>query len=396
MRLLAQMAAGQVKICFLCSEYPPGLHGGAGTFTQVMARALVQCGHQVRVVGVYPRTHPEKAYAVDQGVQVWRICHPGHRFGWLLARYQLYRLVMDWISAAEVELIESPDHEGWFAGWPRWVPVPLVHRAGGSYSYFAHELGLRISRVASQLERWSYRRADAWIAKSRYIGQVTKRLFKLTSGPDATLYNPIEIPPTARAFDQRDSHRVIFAGTLTYKKGITRLIEAWPKVRMSCRAAELHIYGKDGRGPTGGSMMEYLTHVLASELHPTVHFHGHVSRAELTSALSAARVAVFPSYAEGFAWAPLEAMAAGCATVYSCRGSGPELIEDNRHGLLVDPASPDEIAMAVLRILEDARFAQRLGEAGRARVVSAFSLERLLPMNEAFFKEQIEAFRRRT
>ena len=41
-----------MKICFLCSEYPPVPHGGAGTFTQVTARALVQAGHDVRVVGL--------------------------------------------------------------------------------------------------------------------------------------------------------------------------------------------------------------------------------------------------------------------------------------------------------------------------------------------------------
>ncbi len=62
---------------------------------------------------------------------------------------------------------------------------------------------------------------------------------------------------------------------------------------------------------------------------------------------------MFPSYAEAFALAPLEAMAAGCPTVYSQRGSGPELIENNRDGLLVEPDQPGEIAETIIRVLED-------------------------------------------
>lgn len=35
-----------MNICFICDEYPPGLHGGIGTMTQVLARALTQAGHR--------------------------------------------------------------------------------------------------------------------------------------------------------------------------------------------------------------------------------------------------------------------------------------------------------------------------------------------------------------
>ncbi|MFN7926775.1 MAG: hypothetical protein U0Y68_02325 [Blastocatellia bacterium] len=35
----------------MCNEYPPGKHGGIGTLTQSIARAMVARGHQVSVVG---------------------------------------------------------------------------------------------------------------------------------------------------------------------------------------------------------------------------------------------------------------------------------------------------------------------------------------------------------
>jgi glycosyltransferase involved in cell wall biosynthesis len=123
-----------------------------------------------------------------------------------------------------------------------------------------------------------------------------------------------------------------------------------------------------------------------------VHFHGHVSRAELMRALGRARAAVFPSYAEAFALAPLEAMAAGCPTIYSTRGSGPELIEDGRDGLLVDPDEPRQIADALVRVLEDDALATTLGAAGRRRVAASFSVEMAVERNAEFYERCIQSF----
>jgi glycosyltransferase involved in cell wall biosynthesis len=142
-------------------------------------------------------------------------------------------------------------------------------------------------------------------------------------------------------------------------------------------------------------MISFLKHCLGRQLEATVRFHGHVSRAVLALALSTARAAVFPSFAEGFAWAPLEAMAHGCPTIYSRLGGGPELLIDGRDGLLVDPEQPEEIAAAVCRVLVDGELARRLGVAGRARVLSTFALEVLLPRNEAFYAQLIGSFRSR-
>ncbi len=112
-------------------------------------------------------------------------------------------------------------------------------------------------------------------------------------------------------------------------------------------------------------------------------------------ALSHARVAVYPSFAEAFAIAPLEAMAVGCPTIYSTRGSGPELITAGRDGLLIDPAREDELAAAILRVLDDDGLARSLGEAGHARVRSDFSLEDFVERNVAYYASCIERHRAR-
>jgi glycosyltransferase involved in cell wall biosynthesis len=101
---------------------------------------------------------------------------------------------------------------------------------------------------------------------------------------------------------------------------------------------------------------------------------------------------VFPSYAEAFAVAPLESMACECPTIYSRRGSGPELLTDGKEGLLVDPDKPEEIAAAMVRVLHDDNFARNLGQAARAHVIEKFSTRTLVSQNVEAYTQALEQF----
>ena len=104
---------------------------------------------------------------------------------------------------------------------------------------------------------------------------------------------------------------------------------------------------------------------------------------------------MFPSYAEAFAIAPLEAMSAGCPTIYSQRGSGPELIEPGKHGLLIDPTRPTEIAESIIRLLQDDVLSETLGRKGLKRVRDRFSIDRAVELNERFYERCIDEFQAR-
>jgi len=380
-----------MRICFLCDEYPPARHGGIGSSTRVMARSLVEAGHQVRVAGVYPQKETAPDYEIDEGVEVTRLRTSPGRFRWVRSRWMLYRKVAEWARAGEIDLIEVPDMDGWVAGWPA-LPVPIMARLHGSASYFAEEMGGQVSRMQFRLERASLRRADFLCSTSRYTADRTARLFRLASPIHTVLYNPIEVaekPPQ----EPRSRTRVVFSGTLVVKKGIVSLVEAWPKVKAACPAAELHIYGKDARTPGGGSMQELLMSRLEGEAR-SVFFHGHVNRDELCVILRTARAAVFPSYSEAFAMAPMEAMAQGCPTIYSRRASGPELIEHGSNGLLVDPDDREDIARNLTRLLADDELSRRLGHAGWQRVCNGFERRLLMARNIDFYRSCQDLFHR--
>ena len=343
-------------------------------------------------VGLYRFNGTTRGYEEDRGVQVWRFPAPENRFGWMAGRRLLFRCVADRARHGEIDLVEVPDWQGLAAYWPK-LEVPVVARLNGSASYFAAEMQEPSDRMSFWLERASLRRADFCCSVSRYTAGRTQQVFGIAEPPQANLYNPVEVCTPTRP-GTRSKYQVVFTGTLVEKKGVRSLSGAWPRVVAACPDAELHVFGKDAKCADGRSMQATLLEQLRG-LRERVFFHGHVGRERLFEALRTARLAVFPSYAEAFAIAPLEAMSAGCPTIYSQRGSGPELIEPGKHGLLVDPAKPTEIADSIIRLLKDDVLAESLGRKGLKRVRDRFAIERAVELNEQFYERCIDEFQAR-
>jgi glycosyltransferase involved in cell wall biosynthesis len=375
-----------MKLCFVCCEYPPARHGGIGSVTQVLARGFAAAGHEVRTVGLYAGLHEPAPAEDDEGVAVWRLPMPQGRLGWTQGRRLLFRTVKQWVERGEVDLIEVPDWEGYAACWPR-LRAPVVTRLHGSSSYFAREMRAHLHWPAYCLEAASFHRADRCCSTSAYTAARTQRLFGTRLQPVDVLFNPVDVPPEAAT--PRSQNRVVFAGTLTAKKGVVPLVKAWPKVLDVCPSAELHLFGKDAGAEDGTPMIDVLTALLPGSARDSVRFHGHVERERVQSEFAACRLAVFPSFAEAFSMVPLEAMAHGCPVIYSNRCSGPELIDSGRNGLLIDPDRPGQIAEAIVSLLRDDEACARIGAAGRRTVTQRFSTSVLLARNERFYAECI-------
>jgi glycosyltransferase involved in cell wall biosynthesis len=91
---------------------------------------------------------------------------------------------------------------------------------------------------------------------------------------------------------------------------------------------------------------------------------GHV--ADVAGLLAAADVFVNPArFDEPFGRAAFEAAMAGAPAVVTRVGAADELFADGESALLVDPDRPDEIAAAVLRLLDDRDLGARLVAAAR-------------------------------
>jgi hypothetical protein len=99
----------------------------------------------------------------------------------------------------------------------------------------------------------------------------------------------------------------------------------------------------------------------------------------------AASVFVLPSASEGMPNALLEALASGTPSVATDIPGTNELVRHEREALLVPLDDALALASAIVRLLEDRALAQRLAEAGRARIASDYDMERVADRYMALF-----------
>jgi glycosyltransferase involved in cell wall biosynthesis len=98
-------------------------------------------------------------------------------------------------------------------------------------------------------------------------------------------------------------------------------------------------------------------------------------------------IAVLCSRSEGMSNAILEYMAAGKAIAATAVGGNGQLLEHERHGLLVPPGDPHRLAEAMRRLLDDPALALRLAQAARKRVEERYSRQAMVRRFEAFYHD---------
>jgi glycosyltransferase involved in cell wall biosynthesis len=153
---------------------------------------------------------------------------------------------------------------------------------------------------------------------------------------------------------------IVYVGRMEPRKNLTRLIEAYARVRRHGVTSRLLIVGKKD------FQSERLTARVAElGLQASVIFTGFVSFEDLPLFYNAADVFVYPSLFEGFGLPVVESMASGVPTITS-RGSSLEEVAGDG-ALLVDPLDTDSIARALERVLGDVGLQAQLISRGLRR-----------------------------
>jgi len=111
-------------------------------------------------------------------------------------------------------------------------------------------------------------------------------------------------------------------------------------------------------------------------------------RTDMPACLAAADIVAMPSLMEGLGVAALEAMAAGRAVVASRVGGLGEVVVTEETGILVPPADPDALAVALGRLAGNPGLRARLGAGGRAHVQAHYTSARMAEGTLACYGER--------
>jgi glycosyltransferase involved in cell wall biosynthesis len=259
------------------------------------------------------------------------------------------------------------------------------------------------SRIRSQEDRDLLRRLtprmDHLIAVSRAIvrkledeGRVGAPISLIYNGVDLARYSEQAACPTllSEYSIPADAPIVGVVARLEPEKGHPTLLEAWPAVRAAAPNAHLLIVGE---GSQRGLLEAQASSLgLLDGRSSSVTFTGR--RDDVPAVTAALDVAVLPSYREAQGLSILEAMALSRPVVASAVGGIPEMIDDGRTGLLVPPHDAGALAAAIVRLLGDAGFAARIGQAGHDLVHVRFCVEQMVRAVETIYDDAVADERR--
>jgi len=110
-------------------------------------------------------------------------------------------------------------------------------------------------------------------------------------------------------------------------------------------------------------------------------------RSDLPQILPCLDLVVHPALMEGLGISLLQAAGAGVPIVAVNAGGMPEVVRDGINGLLVPPGDSAALASAIRRLLSDRPLMQRMGQAGRERVESEFSIDCMVEGNLQVYRD---------
>jgi glycosyltransferase involved in cell wall biosynthesis len=357
----------------------------AGTERHILELARSLSGLRVRVACPVPS--PLASRAADAGIDVVPIPKRG-AIDWR-AILQLSRF----LRAGDVDLIHA--HNGRTA----LIATAAARRAGRgrvvvTQHFLApshvgrHGMGGWLSR---KVHAWINRRVDRWIM----ISQAARRAALARGGVQESRLSvipngiaPIDADSLGPAEDVRrelglapNDPLLVTAARLEPEKDIATLVEAMQDVVRKHPTARCVIAGEGSLAASlRGSIKRY-------GLADSVCLLGF--RSDVVSLIRAADVFVLPSLAEPFGLVLLEAMSLGRPVIATNAGGPVEIVDDGVTGLLVEPASPPQLADAIRRLLEQPRARQQMGTEGQHRFAQRFTAPRMAEATSAIYREML-------
>jgi glycosyltransferase involved in cell wall biosynthesis len=244
------------------------------------------------------------------------------------------------------------------SGAPVWSPLPVVMTVHDVIPLIMDDGmdGNGVKRFRNRLSA-GLRQSRSVIAVSEHTRTDLARIMK--TDPDKIKVVPwgADSNPQDMAGDRPATDLILgFGGGGSVRKNTPAMVRMFSKVAANHPTARLAILGVTD--DTQRQQLQKLIDELA--LQGRVSLMGFVSEAELEKFYREAICLVYISLYEGFGLPPLEVMVHGVPVVASNRSSIPEVVGDS--GILVDPENIDEIADAVLSLLDNQALHRQLSE----------------------------------
>lgn len=337
--------------------------GGAETVALDLARALNGEQFCVSVCALYANGAMRARFRAA-GIRAESLLSVAQRPGFdVRIAWRLARLV----RSRQVDIVHSHNRRahvyGAIAGRVAGVPAVVCTRHGVGSALKTDQ--------ASPLERLVAHLASHHIAVCQAVLQEGVRAGRIRPDRATVVYNGIDANRFAcrRPLQARHLGSGVLGsvGRLDAEKGHRDLFKAALRLLRQDMDVRVHVVGD---GPARGQLQQAVRDLGIAD---RVCFLG--TRDDVPDLLRGFDLFVLPSLTEGLPLTVIEAMASGLPVVATNVGGVPELVRHGETGLLVRPGSPDELADAIARLLEDPGLCHRMGRLGQRIAVGQFDLK---------------------
>lgn len=237
------------------------------------------------------------------------------------------------------------------------------------FSFTLHGPGVffdaNVWRLDAKIERASFVSCISWFARSQAqllsSVEAADKLHIIHCGVDSSRYVDRSLEATGG-----EEFRLAFVARLDHVKGVGELLEAVAALADQMPGLRLDLAGD---GP-GRADYEKLTAKLG--IADRVRFHGYVNQTGVAELLATADAYVLPSFAEGVPVGLMEAQASGLPVIATQVGGVSELVIDGETGFVCRPGDRQQLADRISQLAADPELRNRMGAAGRARVIADF------------------------
>lgn len=305
-----------------------------------------------------------------QGYDIAQLDRRAGRFDW-----GLWRRLANHLRLVKCDVVHLHGNPGLTFG------VPAAILAGRPrVVYTCHFSQSRHSAVRHALLGGLLRLVDSKVAVSDAARDILVRQYHqrrdsitvIRNGVDLQLFQEREVPTPGLPVE------IGFCGLFRPAKQIPLLIEAVARLRGEAQSVRLSLVGD------GVEMERCRQRAADLGISDIVSFHGSVM--DVRKLVGRMDIFVLPSREEALPVALLEAMALGCAPVASRVGGIPEVIEDGKSGILVEPGDEQRLTAALRHLVTDRGERLRIGREARNRVAAEFSMETMMSRYAALYR----------
>lgn len=408
---------GPLNLAYLTYRGKPHV-GGQGVYTRHLTKALVDLGHSVEVFGGQPYPVLDDRIPLHKlpSLDLFNDQYPGRLPGyWEIKTWpdfvETARLVrgqfaepLAFSKRAYRELKNRVGdfhlvHDNQCLGWDILKIEKIIPTIVTLHHPITKDRELEMSHAANSRRRRSLKRWYSFVEMQGKVASKMPRIVVVSEnsindihkdmgvsrdrmrlvpvGVDPDLFQPL--PHVAR----QPGRLITTASADVALKGLSYLLEAMAKLRTE-RDVRLTIIGK----PRPGHSMDLIESL---GLQPYIDFVSGVPDERIVELYAEAELAVVPSLYEGFSLPAIEAMSTGICLVATDGGALPEVTgTDGETVLQCKAGDADALAATLRRGLDDAALRERVGLAGRERVVSRWSWRHCAELTVDQYREVLD------